>query len=292
MKNFNIVVFGCSGMLGSDLMELIKYEENVHVRGYTHKECDISDSRDMNDILEGTDGSITHVINCSGLSNLETCEDDPSLAFKVNSDATRILSELCLKEQIHLTHISTDYIFEGLKNQPYLEQDEAIPLCIFGKSKLNGEGFVKAMGGKGLIIRTSSLYGKFGKNTIDTILNKLELAVPVKVVSDLRNSPTYTMDLANIIIQLSLNNKSGIYNVVNSGSCSHYEFALKAAEYMNYNKNLLIPISYLSLMSRVDRPKYSVLSTLRLQQTFKEPIRKWEDALYQYLIESKRIYDF
>jgi dTDP-4-dehydrorhamnose reductase len=197
-----------------------------------------------------------------------------------------------LKEQIHLTHISTDYVFEGLRKQPYLEQDETSPLSVYGKTKLEGERHVRALGGKGLVIRTAWLYGKHGKNFIDTILNKLELAVPIKVIDDLTGCPTYTMDLANVIIQLALSSKSGLFHVVNKGCCTWYEFALKAAEIMKYNSKNIIPIKSLDLNRKAERPKYSVLSTLRLEKTLPEHLRSWEDALYQYLIETKRLYEF
>jgi len=291
-KDLNVVVFGCEGMLGSDLMELFNYEEGIHVRGYSHRECDITDYSDLNNTIGGTFGSISHVINCAAFTDVDACEDKEKFAFKINTEAPKILSEICLQEQIHLTHISTDYVFEGLKNEPYLEQDEAIPLSIYGKSKLAGEGFVRALGGKGLLVRTSWLYGKHGKNFIDVILNKLELGVPIKVISDLISTPTYTMDLANAIIQLATSFKSGIFHVANRGHCSWYDFAYKAAEFMKFNPEYLIPIKSVDIQRKAERPKFSALSTVRLERTLPEPLRSWEDALYQYLIETKRLYEF
>jgi dTDP-4-dehydrorhamnose reductase len=291
-RDINVVVLGSEGMLGSDLIELFRYEEDIHVRGYSRRECDITSSQDIFDTLGGTEGSITHVINCAAYTDVDGCESNPELAHKTNTEAIKNLSEICLKEKIHFTHISTDYVFEGLKKEPYLEQDEAIPLSIYGKTKLAGEGFVRAMGGKGLVIRTAWLYGKHGKNFIDTVLNKLDLAVPVKVIDDLIGCPTYTMDLANTIIQLTLSYKSGIFHVVNTGFCSWYQFACKAAEFMKYNKNLIIPIKSAELNRKAERPRYSALSTIRLERTLPEPLRKWEDALNQYLIETKRLYEF
>jgi len=291
-REINVIVLGSAGMLGSDLMELLSFEEGIHVRGYTRNECNITDKSDIQNILSGTAGSISHVINCAAYTDVDGCEEFPDIAYKANTEALKFLSEICLEEQIHLTHISTDYVFEGLKNTPYLEQDETLPLSVYGKTKLDGESFVRSMGNKGLVIRTSWVYGKHGKPFISTILNKLELAVPVKVISDCISSPTYTMDLANAIIQLALNYKSGIFHVVNSGSCSWYEFALKAAELMKYNKDLIIPINSRQLKRKAERPKYSVLSTLRLEKTLPEKIRSWEDAFYQYLIETRKLYEF
>jgi len=291
-KQVNVIVLGSSSLLGADIIELFNYENNVRVIGYSHKDLDITKNADILNVFEGTKGSITHVINCVAISDIKQCENEPRLAFKINSESVKNLSEVCLKEQIHLTHVSCDNIFEGLKKEPYLEQDETIPLNVYGKSKLAGEGFVRNMGNKGLVIRSSSLYGKHKKNLIDTLLNKLDLAIRVKVVSDIISCPTYTMDLANTIIQLALNYKSGVFNVVNAGQCSMYEFTAKAAEYMKLNKNLIIPIKYSEQDTKIEIPKYSALSTNRIDRTLPEPVRKWEDALYQFLIETKRLYEY
>jgi dTDP-4-dehydrorhamnose reductase len=291
-RDLNIVVLGSEGMLGSDLMELFEFEEGIHVRGYMHQECDITKFDDVENVLGGTQGSITHVINVVGCSDIDFCEANKDIAFRLNSTGPKNLADICQKEHIHLTHVSCDTVFEGLKKEPYLEQDETIPLTVCGKSKLEGESYVRSMGGNGLVIRTSSLYGKHGKNFIDTILNKLELAVPVKVVDDLVLCPTYTMDLANVIIQLALNKKSGLFHVVNDGSTTWYNFALKAAEYMNYNSINLIPISSTDLGKKVERPKHVILSTIRLERTLPEKLRTWQNALYQYLLETKRLYEF
>lgn len=292
-KEFNIVVFGREGMLGFDLLEMFSFEKNVHVRSYSHQECDISKKEDVENTIGGTSGSISLVINCSAYTDVDGCEENPKKAFDINVNGPKYLAECCLKEQIHLTHISTDYVFEGLKREPYLEQDEAVPLSVYGKTKLQGEGYVRALGNKGLVIRTAWLYGKYGKkNFIDTILNKLELGVQVKVIDDLVGCPTYTMDLANVIIQLALSYKSGVFHVVNRGSCTWFEFAKKAAEIMKFNPKNIVPIKSADLNRKADRPKYSVLSTNRLERTLSEPLRKWEDALYQYLIETKRLYEF
>jgi len=288
----NIVVFGCDGMLGQDLMEMFSYQDGVYVKGYNKIQCDISDREDVWSYIGDTHGSITNVINCAAYTNVDGCEDNPDLAYLVNDKAVKNLAEICLENQIHLTHVSTDYVFEGLASEPYLEQSETIPLSVYGKSKLAGEGHVRAMGNKGLIIRTSWLYGKNGKNFIDSVINKLDLGTPAKVVNDQIGSPTYTMDLANAIIQLVMAGKSGIYHITNSGQCSWYELAVKAAQFVDLNPGLIQQISSKDLKRKAERPAYSVLNMKRYNDTFPEPMRSWEDALYQYLLETKRIYEY
>jgi dTDP-4-dehydrorhamnose reductase len=293
MENANVIVFGAEGKLGKDLIELFAYEDCAHVKGYSHSMCDITKIDDLRNIMSGVDGSITHCINCVGYTNVDACEDNIELSNLINGKAVENLATICLEERIHLTHISTDYVFEGIKKQPLLEQEETNPLSQYGRSKLLGEGPVRAMGDKGLVIRTSWLYGKYGKkNFIDTVLDKIQLGAKVKVITDQVGSPTYSMDLANTIIQLALNFKSGLFNVVNEGQCSWYEFALKAVEYMKEKTEYIIPVTSEQLNRKAIRPQFSALSTLRLRQTLPEPIRKWEDALYQYLIETRRLYEF
>lgn len=295
MSNYNIVIFGCDGMLGSDIMEMLDYERannnQLSFRGYTEQQCDITSFEDVDSYIGNTHGSITHVINCAAYTNVDGCEDNEEHAMKVNGEGPKLLAELCLANQIHLTHFSTDYVFEGIAESPYLEQHETNPLSAYGRSKLAGEGFVRAMGNKGLVIRTSWLYGKNGKNFIDTILNKLDLGVDVSIVDDQIGSPTYTMDLANVTIQLALSNKSGLFHACNSGECSWYDFAVEAAKALEYNLSHLKRIKSYDLVRKAPRPKYSVLSMERLNKTLPEPVRKWEDGLKQYLLETKRLYE-
>lgn len=290
-NTLNIVIFGANGMLAQDLIELLNYEENIFVRSYTRRECSIDSYDDVWSCIGGTKGSISHVINCAAFTNVDKAEDHEELAFKTNNEGPRILADICKENQIHLTHISTNYVFEGLKKEPYLEQDETCPLSIYGKSKLAGEGHVRALGDKGLVVRTSWLFGKHGKNFIDTVLNKLDLGVKAKVITDEIATPTYTMDLANAIIQLVISYKSGLFHITNSGSCSWFEFAKEAARLTDLNLSYLVPVKSKELNRKADRPKYSVLSMNRLERTLSEPIRSWKKALYQYLLETKRIYE-
>ena len=171
-----------------------------------------------------------------------------------------------------------------------MEQDRPEPLSIYGKSKLAGEGWVVGMGDKGLIIRTAWLYGKNGKNYIDTILNKLELGIDVSITNDQVGCPTYTIDLANAVIKLATNYKSGIFNVVNSGYCTWYNFAVHAAKLMNYDVKHLKIITTEDLQRKAKRPKYCVLSLNRLERTLPDKMRHWKDALNQYLIETEKLH--
>jgi len=283
MSRKSLAVFGADGKLGTDLVELLSYEQDVEVKTFIENECDITNKKELEFALN--ESTYTHVINCAAYTDVDGCEENEQKAFQVNAEGPKYLAEICLKNKIHLTHISTDYVFEGLKDEPYLEHEETFPLSVYGKSKLAGEGHVKAIGGKGLIIRTAWLYGKNGKNSLDTFLNKLELGSTIKIIDDQFGCPSYSMDIANAIIQLSLSEKSGVFHVVNSGSCSWYQFIKKAAEYLNYDQSKIVPISYKDLNRKAERPKSTILSMIKLERTLPEPLRSWEKGLYQYLLE-------
>ena len=286
----NIVVFGAEGMLGKDLIEMLSYEDNISYRGYSRSECDITDYNDVYSAIGGA-YNITNVINCAAYTDVDGCEDNEDTAYAVNAKSLEHMAKICLESEIHLTHISTDYVFQGNRVEPYLEQDKASPLSVYGKSKLSGEGHVRGMGDKGLVIRTSWLYGKHKKNFVDTALDKLELGVGVNAVGDQTGSPTYTMDLANVIIQLAISFKSGIFHASNSGYCTWYEFIKRACHLTDLNEHLIRRVSWKTLNLKAERPAFSVLSMNRLNRTLPEPVRSWEDGLAQYLSEIKRIYE-
>jgi dTDP-4-dehydrorhamnose reductase len=286
-RKLNVAVFGADGKLGKDLIELLSYEQDIKVKEFIESECDITNKKELQFALD--DSSYTHVINCAAYTDVDGCEENEQKAFQVNAEGPKYLAEICFNNRIHLTQISTDYVFEGLKDEPYLEHDETIPLSVYGKSKLAGEGPVKAIGGKGLVIRTAWLYGKNGKNSLDSFLNKLELGSTIKIIDDQFGCPSYSMDIANAIIQLSLNDKSGVFHVVNSGSCSWYQFIKKAAEYLNYDQSKILPISYKELNRKAERPRSSILSMNKLERTLPESLRSWEKGLYQYLVEINKV---
>jgi len=135
----NIIVIGCNGKLGRDLMELFEYEDKqkFFVHGVDIEDCDITKKDDLENLLDGTKGSISNVINCSAMTDVDSCEIYPDKAFKINSEAVKMLADVCLKNEIHLTHISTDYVFDGM-NPPYMSDSKTNPLNEYGRTKLEG----------------------------------------------------------------------------------------------------------------------------------------------------------
>ncbi len=191
----------------------------------------------------------------------------------------------CREINAKLIHISTDYIFDGKKNKPYVEDDEPCPLNIYGLSKLEGEKEIrKVLPLNGyLIVRTSWLFGKNGENFVSTILKLSGEKDELKVVNDQVGSPTYTVDLSEAIERLMNNNATGIVNVTNSGECSWYNYAVEILRLSGNERIRVLPIKTEESRRSAPRPAYSVLNNGRYRLITGHSIRHWGDALREYI---------
>lgn len=278
----NVVIIGSSGQLGSDLLK--KKPGNVNVIGLTHRDIEISDYTDVHKKLGELD--IDFVINTAAFHNTEKCEEYPDVAFLTNAVGVKNIVDVCLKKDIPLLHISTDYVFDGSKLQkrePYYESDQPKPINIYGISKYAGESIISSNMENYYIIRTSSLYGlqgvsSKGGNFPLKILMQAREKGHLKVVNDIFMSPTFTEDLADSIWRLVTERMQwGIYHIVNSGYCSWYEFAQRIIAYAGV-KCSIVPVSHKELPSGVKRPLWSVLGT---KKELKLP--EWYDALNRFI---------
>ncbi len=226
------------------------------------------------------------VIHAAAWTDVDGCEKDPVKARKINVGGTVNVAEACKKGSIPLVFISTDFVFDGRKNTPYVENDECSPLGVYGTTKWEGEKAVKETLENFAIVRTSWLFGPGGKNFVDTIMSKTPEESPLKVVDDQIGSPTYTKDLA-AAIQRFIDGGikgGGIYHVCNSGQCSWYEFAVKIKELAPGMKDVGIePISSESLARPADRPSFSVMDTGKFRAHTGTSLRDWTDALREYM---------
>ena len=220
-----IWLIGNKGMLGQEVERLLKE------RGLTYwgsdKEVDISNYKALEKF--GKDKKIKWLINCAGYTKVDKAEEEADEAFRINKDGVRNIALFSRKRQIRLIHISTDYVFNGEKDTPlsYTEDDKTEPINIYGESKLAGEREIKENLEEYFIIRTAWLYGRGGKNFVSTMLKLFKEKEEIKVVSDQWGSPTYTVDLAEVILKMINNDsdKFGIYHFTNEGVTNWYEFA-------------------------------------------------------------------
>lgn len=279
-----IVLLGADGQLGSEFVKIIPKDEIIPL---TIRELDICDFAKTSEILKSYSPDI--VINATAYNKVEKAEEEIEQAMMVNAIAVKNIASICKEINCILVHFSTDYVFDGKKRVPYHEDDTPCPLQGYGISKLTGEYFIRYILQKFFIIRTSGLYGKAGSkekgmNFPQVMLSKAKNNEEIKVVDDVKFSPTYAKDLAETSLQLIKTNSYGIYHITNRGWCSWYTFAKRLFKLSGIHARIK-PIKYHQLGANVLRPKYSVLLNRNLKKAGIKQPRLWFKALGEYLKE-------
>jgi dTDP-4-dehydrorhamnose reductase len=278
-----ILITGAGGMLGHALVKVLDSEYELIPA--SHSQLDIADSDQLLKILEKEKPAV--LINSAAYTKVDDCEKNIELAHRVNGQAVGKMARICQETGIFLVHFSTDYVFDGQRKAPYLEEDETKPLNVYGASKLEGEKKIAEYLNRFLIIRTSWLYGSHGPNFVDKIL---QLADEVRsgsrkelqVVDDQLGSPTYTVDLARAVKFLLAKKFCGFLHVTNWGSCSWYEFAKEILRIVKYDNVPIRNIKSEEMKRPAKRPVYSVLSNERLK-LLGHQMQPWSDALDDYV---------
>ena len=273
-----VLITGSKGQLGSELVELLSKDNEVY--GFGHKELDVTDKiRVMKVVLKIVPDLVIH---CAALVDADGCETNIKDAFNVNIIGTGNVAIASKKAKSTMVYISTDYVFDGEKNSPYLEYDIPNPISIYGISKYAGEQIVRHYLEKFFIVRTAWLYRRVGKNFVNTIINLAKDKKELKVVNDQVGSPTYVPDLAKAISILISTDYYGIYHITNSGKVSWYEFTKKILKYADIKDVKVSPISSEELNRPAPRPKYSVLGSYNLEKKKIYKMRNWELALKDF----------
>jgi dTDP-4-dehydrorhamnose reductase len=271
-----IALTGSDGMLGSDIKKVFS---DVDLINFTLHDFDITDlDRSFKAIKEVKPDYLIHV---AAYTDVDGCEGNPETAFLVNGIGARNITMACEDIGCPVIYISTDYVFDGTKKEPYNEWDKANPINMYGLSKLIGEQFVTSLTNRFYIVRTSWLYGKNGKNFVDTIIRLLSEKNEIDVVNDQVGSPTFTYDLARKLREL-IGRGYGTYHITNTSHCSWYEFAVEIAKLKGINKNIN-PTTTEKFKRPAKRPAFSVLENTMLRLEGIEPARHWKDALKDYL---------
>ena len=273
-----ILVTGADGMLGSDLCPILQ-DEGYEIVETSIKDFDISDyDKTKKFILEENPEIIIHT---AGYTNVEKAEEEPNLVYKVNVCGTENIAKVASKINAVVVYISTDYVFDGLKKEPYLPSDKPSPLNIYGKTKYEGEEAVKKYCEKYYIIRTSWLFGHHGKNFVETMLSNAYKET-ISVVDDQIGCPTWTVDLADAIIDTINNGKYGIYHACNQGNVSWYEFAKEIFKIYNVKTNL-IPCKTKDYPQKAKRPKNSTLGESIIAKNWKSALREYFALSFNYV---------
>lgn len=273
-----ILITGSNGMLGHDLIEVLKDDHELILT--TSKTLDITDrDRVIGFIVEN---SPDIVINSAAYTNVDGCEENQELAYAVNGDGVKNLALACSEVDCPLVHISTDYVFKGDNTRPWIEDDEIGPISVYGKSKLKGEEAILEILDKFFIVRTAWLYGINGGNFPKTMMELAKNHSEITVVYDEVGTPTYTPDLAEAISQLIETDYYGIYHITNSGYCSWCEFARYIFEVAEKDVKV-IPVTASEFARPAPRPHYSVLENKNWVDSGFKPLRDYKDAAKEYI---------
>ncbi|MEI2392036.1 dTDP-4-dehydrorhamnose reductase [Priestia megaterium] len=274
-----VLITGANGQLGKELVELFT-EKGFEVYGFGRDKMDITNQAQVQKMISTLKPNI--VLHSAAHTQVDLAESEPDQAFLINAYGTRNVAVAAEAVGAKLVYVSTDYVFDGTGNTPYNEFAPTSPLGVYGKSKLAGEHFVRDLHSKFFIVRTSWVYGKHGNNFVKTMLKLGKEKEELSVVADQIGCPTYTLDLANSILELVDTQKYGVYHISNSGSCSWYEFAQAIFEEAGMNVQVK-PCKTEDFPRPAQRPGYSVFRHLSLEAN-KIPVpREWRSGLSHFL---------
>jgi dTDP-4-dehydrorhamnose reductase len=277
-----LLVIGAKGMLGRDLMGILHSSfSKDEIIGWDIEEVDIEkEDESVTKIVELRPEIVIHI---AAYTDVDGCELNKEKAFAVNAEGTKHVALAASKCHAKMVYLSTDYVFDGEKREPYSETDSPRPLNIYGHSKLKGEQYVQEWVEDSLIIRTQWLYGPFGKNFVASILQQAREKSALSIVNDQTGSPTYTADLAKAISELIQFDARGIFHVTNSDLCTWYTFGQAILKFSGVNRVRVFPISSKELGRPAARPSYSVLNCQKLKKETGLMMRPWSEALKDYL---------
>ncbi|WP_436512589.1 dTDP-4-dehydrorhamnose reductase [Clostridium thermobutyricum] len=290
-----ILITGGKGQLGNELLRIIKSGQaeigslekakEYEVVSYDVDKLDISNLNKVREILNLEKPNV--VINCAACTNVDGCESNEELAFKVNSLGPRNLAIISEEINAKLVQVSTDYVFSGEEREvPFREYDLTSPYSVYGKTKLMGEEFVRQYSKKAFIVRTSWLYGYVGHNFVYTMRRLGSEKEFLTVVNDQKGNPTHANDLAYHILKLIETEEYGIYHCTGKGECTWYDFAKKIMELSKLNCEVR-PCTSEEFKTPAKRPEYSSLDNMMLRCTIGDEMRNWEEAIESFIKKLK-----
>jgi len=281
--SMKVLITGANGQLGREITSQYSNMGNVELILTDYQELDITNLAKVNDFISEKKPDV--IINCAAHTQVDKCEEDVDNAYKINAIGPKNLAQAAFKIGAEIVQISTDYVFDGEGDVPINEFCQPDPQTVYGKTKLDGEDFVKTLNPKHYIFRTAWLYGD-GNNFVKTMINLSKTQRSIKVVNDQLGSPTSTVDLAKVIISNVEAKNYGIFHCTCKGQCSWYDFTKKIFEIKNI-KTEVLSCSTEEFPRPAKRPHYSVLRNYMLELTTGDSTRTWEEAIEDYLIKTE-----
>ena len=276
-----VLVTGVKGQLGYDVVNECK-KQGIDPVGVDIEEMDITDEAAVRKVI--TESNVEAVIHCAAYTAVDAAEDNVDLCRKVNAGGTENIAKVCKELNLKMMYISTDYVFDGQGERPWQPDDERHPLNVYGQTKCEGEYAVEKYLDKYFIVRIAWVFGVNGKNFIKTMLRLGKERGAVSVVNDQIGSPTYTFDLAVLLVYMIQTEKYGRYHATNEGLCSWYEFACEIFQQAGMDVKVT-PVSSDQFPAKAKRPSNSRMSKDKLEENGFNRLPTWQDALSRYLKE-------
>lgn len=274
------LVLGGTGMLGRAVVAEAR-SRGWAALGLSREQADVTDHERL--AFWADSFRPEAVINCAAYTKVDDCESQPERAFQVNGEAVDHAAAAAGRVGARLVHVSTDYVFDGEGREPYPEDAPTGPLSVYGRSKLEGERHALAFD-KGLVVRTSWLFGPGGPNFVATMVRRIEEGkLPLRVVDDQRGCPTYTRFLAAALLDLALREVTGVVHYRNRGPASWYDFATAIARQWSGTAEV-VPIKTAEFPRPARRPAWSVLAVDRFEEIAGRTVEPWEQGLAEFLI--------
>lgn len=292
-----ILITGAKGQLGNELTSIINsgkseigdmpsYVKEYEVIALDVDKLDITNLSQVKEVIRIENPDV--IINCAAATNVDGCETDKGFAFKVNTLGARNLAVAAEENDSKLVQVSTDYVFSGATQEtPFTEFDLTAPYSVYGKTKLEGEEFVRELCSKYFIVRTAWLYGYVGHNFVYTMRKLGKERERLTVVNDQKGNPTNANDLAHHILKLIETEEYGTYHCTGNGECTWYDFAKKIMELSNINCEV-VPCTSYEFKTAAKRPEYSSLDNMMLRCTIGDEMRSWEDAIESFINNLKK----
>ena len=274
-----VFVTGVRGQLGYDVVNELE-KRGIEAIGVDIQEMDITNADSVNTVIG--EAAPDAVIHCAAYTAVDAAEDNAELCRKVNAEGTQNIANMCRTLDIPMIYISTDYVFDGTGERPWEPDDERNPLNVYGQTKYEGELAVQNTLEKYFIVRIAWVFGVNGKNFVKTMLNLGRTRDHLTVVNDQFGSPTYTYDLAKLLVDMVLTDKYGFYHATNEGICTWYEFACEIFRQAGIDVKV-DPVSADQYPAKAKRPSNSRMSKEKLTDNGFEKLPTWQDALQRYL---------
>jgi dTDP-4-dehydrorhamnose reductase len=265
-------------MLGCDVCEVLG--KDYDVTAYDIEDFDLVDPEDTLKSVRGI--SPQTIIHLAAFTDVEACEDETEKALAVNAVGAMNIAKAAREIGAYLVYVSTDYVFDGTKREPYVETDPPNPINHYGESKLQGERYVQNLAARHAIVRTSWLFGPCGKNFVDTIVSRASQGKALKVVNDQMGRPTYTMDLANGIRQVVERGVEGIIHLTNQGATTWFGLAKHAIDLAGVKADIK-PVTSDEFPTKAKRPSYSVLGSVVAEASGIDLLPPWQEGVKHHL---------